>query len=221
MHRSEGGHIDCNAIGNNRYICRGFKNIRNAEALDNKEHMISFGKDWSGKVIKSDAFAGNINNGSIPSISNRFADIHIHTDQSPPSSGDIYGFIDEVIIDSNYIRYVATPNGLMYALILTNKQSAINFNLKYPRRPGITVQNADGSSIKYQPTFPQILVDEFDQIKGWGGASKELATAFLLAKYNTGVALLKEDDDGSFRRLITKETKDRNGNKIYTAYNCE
>ncbi|MGC4235328.1 MAG: hypothetical protein QM594_20320 [Niabella sp.] len=194
--------------------------LKNAEATDHKEHVVSFGKDSAGSIIRSAINTGNINSGTIPHIMNRFADIHIHTNEKPPSSGDLYGFISQALADTNYLRYILTPEGLVYAFALINKPAAIRFNMLYPQRPGIKTSNKDGLITTYQPVFPQQLVDEFNQIKGWGGATDEAAMAFILLKYKTGVALLKQDTDGKFKRLHTKETKDARGNKTYASENC-
>ena len=47
-----------------------------------------------------------------------------------------------------------------------------------------------------------------------------MALAFLLDKYNCGVALLKQDVDGKFKRTQTTETVNSNGIKIYNQANC-
>jgi hypothetical protein len=57
-------------------------------------------------------------------------------------------------------------------------------------------------------------------LKGVYAASDEMALAFILEKYNVGVALLKQDDRGIFKRLITKEISYANGLKKYVANNC-
>lgn len=194
--------------------------LKNAEAADNKEHVISFGKDSAGSIIRSAINTGNIHSGTIPHVMNRFADIHIHTNEKPPSSGDLYGFISQALTDTNYLRYIVTPKGLIYAFVLIDKRSAIHFNALYPQRPGIRTANKNGAAITYQPAFPQQLVDELNEIKGWGGLTDEAAMAFILLKYKAGAALLKQDTDGNFKRLHTKETKDARGNRTYTSDNC-
>jgi len=194
--------------------------LKNAEAADNKEHVVSFGKDSAGHIIRSAINTGNVNSGTIPHVMNRFADIHIHTNEKPPSSGDLYGFISQTLADTNYLRYIVTPKGLAYVFVLTDKASAIRFNALYPQRPGIRTVNKNGITTTYQPTFPQQLVDELNQIKGWSGLTDEAAMAFILLKYNAGVALLKQNSEGNFKRLHTKETQDPQGNRIYTTDNC-
>lgn len=194
--------------------------LKNAEAADHKEHVVSFGKDSAGSIIRSVINTGNINSGTIPLVMNRFADIHIHTNEKPPSSGDLYGFISQTLADTNYLRYIVTPKGQVYAFALIDQLAALRFNMLYPQKPGIKATNKDGLITTYQPVFPQQLVDELNQTKGWGGATDEAAMAFILLKYKTGVALLKQDTDGNFKRLHTNETKDARGNKVYISENC-
>ncbi|HTG56719.1 MAG TPA: hypothetical protein VL943_10660 [Niabella sp.] len=194
--------------------------IRKAQAIHFKEHVVSFGKDSTGKMIHSLTGTGNINNGYVPAINNRLADIHIHTNEQPPSSGDLYGFIDQIITDANYIRYIITPKGKAYALVLINKEEALNFNTFYSRRAGIKQTQSDGSSINYQPTFPQQLVDEFNELISWNHTTHEVALVFLLKKYKTGIALLKQNTGGHYTALDVVEKKDKQGDKTYLLSHC-
>jgi len=187
-------------------------NILTAGAADGKEHGISFGKDASGNIITSSMTTGTTNSSGTGIVSNKFADLHNHPGNTPPSSGDLYGFIDMASANSSIeTRYIVTPNGTVYALVITDLQAAKNFNLNYPRE----------SNPGYEPGFPGDIVDEYNELKGWYGASDEMAMAFVLAKYNAGVALLKQDSNGNFKRLNTNQTTDANGNTIYVANNCQ
>lgn len=163
-----------------------------------KEQVVSFGKDSSGITIASPIRSGNFNNASLPGIHRRFADIHIHTSEHPPSSGDIYGFSDQAIADSQYLRLIVTPQQTIYALIMVDPKAAIAFNNKYPRRAGIKKPQADGSTTFYQPTFPQELVDAFNRVRGWLGATRAQSLAYLLIKYKSGIRLLQRGEDGHF-----------------------
>jgi len=194
--------------------------IKKAQLTHYKEYVIAFGKDSAGNIIHSSVSSGNINNGYIPLIGNRIADIHIHTNEYPPSSGDLYGFIDQVAADSSYIRYIITPMGQAYALVLINNKDALHFNIAYPRRPGIKQSHADGTYINYQPTFPQELVDEINRLRSWNGATPEMAFIFLLKKYNTGIALLKQRADGIYAALDIFENTDSKGVITYRLLHC-
>jgi hypothetical protein len=181
-------------------------------ASDGLEHGVSFGKDANGNVITSSISTGNDHTASNGTVDNRFADMHNHPSDLPPSSGDLYGFIDLALAKSNYeSRYIVTPNGTVYALVVTNRQQAQTFNTNYPRVP----------NPGYEPGFPDALVDEFNELKGWYHATDEMAMAYILEKYNAGVALVKQDANGNFKALNTDESVDANGTKTYVANNCQ
>lgn len=194
--------------------------IKKAQSTHYKEYVISFGRDSAGNLVNSQVSTGNINSGYIPGIQNRFADIHIHTNEQPPSSGDLYGFIDQIFTDTNYIRYIITPMGSAYALVLINKEEALSFNTFYARRAGIKHIQPDGTSVSYQPTFPQQLVDEFNELRSWHHATHEVALAFLLKKYKTGIALLKQNTRGAYTALDVVEKTDSKRHKIYFLSHC-
>jgi hypothetical protein len=54
------------------------------------------------------------------------------------------------------------------------------------------------------------------------GATDEMAMAFVMEKYKMGVALLKQDSNGDFKRLNTIEHPPTDGTgKFYTSNNCQ
>jgi uncharacterized membrane protein YgcG len=175
------------------------------------EHAIAFGKDASGNVTISAMKDGGSNNGTIPSIAGYFADIHIHTNVSPPSSGDIYGLIDIIANSSNFeTRYIVTSTGTVYALAVDNISWAKTFNTNYPRQPAIP---------PYEPMFPTDMVNEINEMRS-DGASEEMALAFILEKYHAGISLFRQSNDGSFKKLNTTESIGQYNQKTYTANNC-
>lgn len=181
-------------------------------ASDGKEHSVSLGKDANGNIIRSNPSTGTGNNASVPNIANRFADMHNHPNPKPPSSGDIYGFIDQAALKgSGYQRFVTLPDGTMYALIITDMEAAKKFNADYPRRPGI------GGN---EPTFPADLVDELIDLNNNAG-SQENGLAFFLDKHKTGISLLKLDTDEKFKRINVIYTgKSQYGIDTYNASLC-
>ena len=50
--------------------------------------------------------------------------------------------------------------------------------------------------------------------------AEEMVVAFVLDKYSSGMALLKQDTNGNFIRLRT-ESNTINGNTTYTQNNCQ
>ncbi|MBO9594407.1 MAG: hypothetical protein J7599_15995 [Niabella sp.] len=186
-------------------------------AVDQNEHAVSFGRTFSDSLIHSAISNGVANTTIVPAITHRFADLHNHPGNRPPSSGDLYHFIDQAMTNNGrYQKFIVLPNGTQYALVLVNATAAEMFNIRYPRVRGIRDTLAQ---TQYQPTFPKALVEEINQLKGWYGASEEAAMALILQKYNTGVALLKRGDDGNFKKVYTMK-QEKDGTLIYTAYTC-
>jgi hypothetical protein len=181
-------------------------------AADGLEHAVSFGKDANGNIITSAISNGNSNSSGAPAITNKFADLHSHPGNLPPSSGDIYGLID-IFENGNgafQTRYIVTPNGTVYAIVMTDILAMFNFNVEYPREP----------NVGFEPDFPEEISDEINRMKQLGNATDEMAIAFILDKYNTGIALLKQNANGDFKRVNTIEYTDANGVKTYTTNTC-
>lgn len=181
-------------------------------ASNGNEHGVTFGRDANGNITTSNISNGSGSSGTVPNWPGAFADLHNHTNATPPSSGDLYGFIDKSNVNSSFeTRYILTNNGTVYALTVTNIQQAINFNSNYPRVPN------NG----YEPDFPPAIVDEIIDLKGQYGATDEMAMSFVMEKYHMGVALLKQDSNGNFKRLNTVENTNPTGTPIsYTSNNC-
>ncbi len=181
--------------------------IETAFEKDSLEHAISFGKDAADNIIISAMITGNGHSSSLETVTNMFADIHNHPKGTPPSSGDLYGFISLAAENKRYeTRYIITAAGLVYALVLVDLQTARNFVTKYPKvsNPG------------YQPGFPDSLVDESNRVKAIYSINDEMAFAYILKKYNAGVVLLKQDNSGAFQCLETKEFTNSTVLKTYS-----
>lgn len=172
--------------------------VRNAYNQVGGEHTVAFGKDASGNIIASDVVQGGENSGTVPSIQNRFADLHNHPTNIPPTSGDIYGFIDLATNNPDYQRFITLPNGTVYALVITNLQKAIDFNQEYPRVPA-------PAGTTFEPDFPEMIDNEIRQMEQQSNASEEITISYILQKYDSGIALLKETADGEFKRQNAKE----------------
>ena len=186
-------------------------------ADDGKEHAVSFGKDAQGNILRSGVSHGARNRTTVPDIENRFADMHNHPQNKPPSSGDLYHFIDQAVLNSQYQKFIRLPDGTIYALVLTSMDAAQKFNTRFPRIAGVYDSLA---ATRYQPVFPKALVEEINQMRGWGEATEEAAFAFILHKYNAGVALLKTDHQGRFRKVNTTKRADKDGSLRYIVYRC-
>jgi hypothetical protein len=146
-----------------------------------------------------------------------FADLHNHPNDLPPSPGDMYNLIGVNNNHSGYnTRMVVTPDGSVFALVVLDLAAANTFKTNYPP-----------VNIGYGPDFPTEIFDKFQEVKdvfmmqGFSNLiSEERAMSYVLDKYNTGIALLKQDSNGNFKRLKTNESSS-NGNTTYTANNCQ
>jgi hypothetical protein len=180
-------------------------------ADDGKEHGVAFGKNTGGNVIASRVSTGNANSARLESVPGKFADLHNHPHNYPPSSGDIYGLIDLAASDNNFqTRYIIIPNGTVYALVVADVEMAKDFNSRYPRVP----------NPGYQPKFPDVIVDAIIDMQGLYNLREEVALAHVLKRYRTGVALLKQDEKGNFVVLNVEEIKTAGGKVTYIVHEC-
>jgi hypothetical protein len=187
-------------------------NIKTAFALDKHEHCISFGKDDAGNIISSTLSGGGAISSKVPTITNAFADLHNHPNNIPPDAGDYYGLININKNNAGYkTRFVVTPGGTVYALLVTNIAAALAFTAKYPNQPPAFVGGPPG--------FPVAIVDESREMKYQHNCTDEMVLAFILEKYNTGVSLLKQHGDGGFKKIITTVTKNSSG-LVYNVGDC-
>jgi len=193
-------------------------NIQTA-ASDGKEHGITFGKDANGNITISAMTTGTGISAPVNiSWPGAFADLHNHPTNLPPSPGDLYGIVSLNNVHSGYdTRMVVTPDGSVYALIIINPSLAAQFIIDHPK-----VQIGD-----FPPDFPDPVFTDFDdakiqlQMQGFSNLiAEQMAMAFVLEKYKSGMALLKQDSNGNFKRLRTQENI-LNGTTTYNATNCQ
>ena len=182
-----------------------------AVAAPGLEFSIAFGEDTMGNVTSSAINAGGRSSGNIPAMPNPFGDLHNHPNNTPPSSGDLYGLIRRNSKNKNYdTRFVITQDGRIYAMVINDTAAASAFLSKYPPQ-----QEAG-----YSPLFPDALFDEYRKIQYGYGVSEEIAMAYVLEKYEAGVSLLKRYAEGDFKKLRTVTSGAAN-NLVFAASNCE
>jgi hypothetical protein len=188
-------------------------------AKDRRERSVTFGRDVIGNITVSPVVNGDTTNGTVSANwPGAFADMHNHRNNQPPSAGDLYFLARINNKHAGYnIRFVLTAGGSIYALYLYNLKLANDFIALYP------LEQSQG----FSPRFPEPIFDEVDKVRIYFesiGSSKlvaqERAMAFVLDKYNTGVALLKQDSDGNFKKLQTDEVV-LSGVRTYVATNCQ
>jgi hypothetical protein len=188
-------------------------NIKNAYALNKHEHCISFGKDASGKFIASSISNGGATSGKVPAITNAFADLHNHPNNLPPDAGDFYGLLNINKNNPAYkTRFVITLDDNVYALLVTDAAAALSFTEKYPHQPPAYAGGPPG--------FAVAITDEAREMKYKCNCTDEMVLAFILEKYNTGVSLLKQNNNGVFNKIITTVSK-KGSELVYSVGSCE
>jgi hypothetical protein len=162
------------------------------------------------EVVLSSLVTGSSSSGQVPDIANAFSDLHNHPNNTPPSSGDLYGLLRKNVRNSSYTtRFILTYGGNLFVFAVTDSAAVRRFLVSYPpqQTPG------------YSPLFPDALLDEYREIQQRYGVPEELAMAFLLEKYNVGVALLKQSTNGSFKKIKTILSVQK-GEKKFAAGEC-
>ncbi len=193
--------------------------IQTAAFNDGKEHGIGFGKDAYGNIITSTMSSGGSHDGTIPSVSGAFADLHNHPNNTAPSEGDLYSLLERNSTNSSYnTRIIVTASGAVYALVVYDQGQAATFKSFFPPVNDPT----------YGPMFPNNLFNEYNEVKdraknigGYDNLTADgMAMAYVLDKYYGGIALLKQGTDGIFRKQNTVETTSAYGEITYVQNNC-
>lgn len=185
-------------------------------SADGNEHSITLGKDSSGNITQAPMNNGRPNSVAVnTSWPGAFADIHNHTTDTPPSSGDIYAAVEKNETNSDYTTsFVNVPDG-SYAIVVSNLALAQEFVTSYPSEtiPG------------YNPEFPDVILDEIYALRYSMGSGSSVenymrAVSFLLDKYESGITILKRDSDGNYKAFKVEETVNQDGSKTYTVIPC-
>jgi hypothetical protein len=186
----------------NANVFQTAKQLLATAGKDGKEHSVVFGKDSAGKLTLSPLKSTGIRNSSTidTKFPGAFADLHNHPGNTVPSAGDIYSLIAANRQYKNIdTRITLLANGSVYAIAVIDASSAAGFIRDHPPE---TTQG-------FSPRFPGQLFLEFTDLKSYlinvSGVDKvmadEMATAFILDKYQSGVCLLKVESEGHFRRV--------------------
>lgn len=198
------------------------KEALTSAATDGKEHTIVFGKDAVGNNIMSQVKStGQKNASSVErNFPGAFADMHNHPANTVPSTGDIYNLIR--ISGRNPLhnsRITLLANGTIYAVSIYNDQLASAFIKDYPAE----------QSGEFSPRFPEKLFNEFAEFKSYlisvqridKTKADEMATAHILDKYQSGVALFRLQDDNTFARVYVTQQRSSNGSDVYQLNICQ
>jgi hypothetical protein len=177
------------------------------------EHSITLGKDANGNITQAPMNNGGTNDVVVNQTwAGAFASLHNHPNNTPLSTGDIYNAVILNNKNSNFTTSFVMVNGETYAIVVTNLVEANAFVKAYP---------ADENP-PYPPEFPDAIFNEILEVRSKLGESIEARTsaiAFALNSHNSGISLMKQDNNGEFYPLIIKKTT-QNGTDTYNLTPC-
>lgn len=182
-------------------------------AVDKLEHSITFGKNTAGQTTAS-AMTNGVSGSVMPNINWPGAKsvAHNHPNDTPPSGGDILAMTRINKQNNNFNTCYAMAGGEIYAIAVTDLAAAQVFSANY------LVNNTSGKE------YPKFMFDEMSDV--WNDMDSYLtegqamAKAFVVNKYNGGITFFKQNSNGVFYPLITKEVKQPNGSKTYKLIPC-
>lgn len=184
-------------------------------AADGFEHSITLGKDANGQITQAPMNTGGpYNVATNTSWAGAFAALHNHPNNSPVSAGDIYASVKLNEKSGNFTTTFVLTDGEVYGIVVTDLAAAQAFVTTYPadQLPG------------YSPEFPNFIFDQIEAIQTSDMTytsieGKTQAISIILDKYNSGITLLKQDNNGNFNPIKMEETV-QNGNTMYTQKPC-
>ncbi|MCX8522305.1 hypothetical protein OF897_00015 [Chryseobacterium formosus] len=144
------------------------------------------------------------------------AGVHTHpnVEFAGPSAADVYTFIEANKINNDFDHYFTIAyEGSEYVYTITDQYLFDKFKEKYPPN---TYLDSDtkiwDAGEKIGITFYEVFRSFRKQGKSKNEAY-ELAMAFVLKKYNSGIGLSKKDANGDFKPIFVEELKDPNNPK--------
>lgn len=169
--------------------------------IDGLEHSITLGKDANGNITQAPMNIGE--NGVQVKVNTSwpgaFAAIHDHPNSTPVSAGDIYAAAKLAKINSNFTTSFVLIKGETYTISVTDITAANAF---------VAVHPADLKA-GYSPEFPDDVFNKMVEAGNRIGLSNDARTkaiASVLDKYNSGITLMKQDNNGNFYPLKTTTT---------------
>jgi hypothetical protein len=184
-------------------------------STDANEKGFSFGKDSNGNYKTTDIRIGA--NGSSVGILATSPGItlmgggHTHTKEvyNAPSPGDIYAFNTANGANSSFeYYYTFAADGTAYMFTIRDLAKFNTFVTTYSMAANfdpVTQNWKEGSGI--MSDFETVKTTFLNQGKSEDEAFDN-ATAFVISKYDMGIAMSKQDANGDFKPLFVKETKD-------------
>lgn len=207
---------DANTLKQDQSFINAINEIKSA-ASDGNEHTVSFGKTSDNDIIKSEIkTSGNIGSANVyTGLTNYFADIHNHSNNSRPSTGDLYKLVN---LHQNFenltTRFVLMGNGELYALTITDYSKAVSFVQKYP---------FNYNENEFPETLLLKMLDLQNALTSQGYSLLEaqcFSFANILNSHDSGLALLKYENNSFKRQSIDSYFNESTNQTTYIKNNC-
>ncbi|WP_146194578.1 hypothetical protein [Flavobacterium crocinum] len=208
---------ELNVIGANPVFKKAVQDIRDTPDFYKKEYSIPLGINNSSQI-----YAGEINStGTLTgvevkhySVQNFFLDLHNHPSLFSHSPGDIYNRIVLSKMYPNYNGGIVLTDTEVYAAVVTDLAAAQNFASKY-----IIISTSD-NKISYTESVQEEISSAWSKMDTYLTEGQTKAKQIVLSKYNAGITFFKQNNEGTFYPLITKQTKQPNGRVTYSLIPC-
>jgi hypothetical protein len=222
-----------NSVINGENITATFKNTNLNTAIATltssytTERSISYGKSHAtGQLTTTPVSVSTSVDVSNTAVTDPNIDIEgsIHTHNNngfaPPSAGDIIMLANA---NSNYnpgfkTSYIIAQNGAQYALLVIDETKAAEFYNANFENYSQNIGWSEGTTIgDYFWAIVRQLINEDHKTEA---EARELAQAHILTEFNSGIALMKADEEGNFHEIHEVITIDSLNNFTYQTIIC-
>lgn len=184
--------------------------ITSTLSTDTEEKGFSYGVDTTGQEQVTAIKTGTGGNAVDVEVSNPnffvVGAAHTHTPSvyNVPSTGDIYNFYTARATNSKFSFYhTFAQNDNDYVFTIANLTKFDSFTTNYPKADYL-----DGSLWKLGTTIRtdfDIIVEQQTKAGKNEDDAYDLAMAYVLKKYDTGIAMSKKDTNGNYKPLFVQE----------------
>lgn len=200
-------------MSNNQTYKKAVEDIKKA-AADKVEHSITLGKNDVGEITAAPMLHGVAGSVKVNEKWERaFTVLHNHPSGSAPSAGDILALTEFKTRNNNFDTCFAL-GGEMYAIAITDLAAAQIFSAKY------LANKAPDDDNEYPEFMTNEILAVWEKMDSYNFEAQAKAKAFIVNKYNGGITFFKQNNNGVFYPLTTKEIKQANGIKTYTLIPC-
>lgn len=202
-------------IATNPIYQKAVKDIKTAAAADGFEHAITLGKSSAGQVIATPMSQGTKSSVTIDySIPGAFTRIHNHPSENSHSVQDLYNTVVLNNMFPNFNSGFVLAGNDVYVAAVTDLTAAQVFANKYIIKP---TASDPAFFLKF---ISDEIADAWNDMDTYLPEGKTKAVAFVANKYNAGITFFKQNNNGDFYPLITKEVKQSNGSRTFNLIPC-